>query len=69
VGREEFDLRPAEARPYKRQLQPDTKFIGVAAAFRDLENSSWRQSAPVPAKKQVTLTVGIEAHAVTVAIK
>lgn len=69
VGREEFDLRPAEIRPYKRQLQPDTKFIGVVAAFRDLENSRWRQAAPVPAKREVTITVGIEARAVTVAIK
>jgi type VI secretion system protein VasD len=69
VGREEFDLRPADVRPYKRQLQPDTKFIGVVAAFRDLENSRWRQAAPVPAKKKVTITVGIEARAVTLAIK
>jgi type VI secretion system protein VasD len=69
VGKEEFDLRPGETRPYKRQLQPDTKFIGVVAAFRDLENSRWRQTAPVPAKKNVTITVGIEARAVTVAIK
>ncbi|HXJ84303.1 MAG TPA: type VI secretion system lipoprotein TssJ [Candidatus Methylomirabilis sp.] len=69
VGREEFDLRPGEVRSYKRQLQPDTKFIGVVAAFRDLENSRWRQSAPVPAKKSDTITVGIEAQAVTVAIK
>jgi type VI secretion system protein VasD len=69
VGREEYDLRPAETRPYKRQLQPDTKFIGVVAAFRDLENSRWRQAAPVPAKRSVTLTIGIEARAVTVAVK
>jgi type VI secretion system protein VasD len=69
VGREEYDLQPAETRPYRRQLQPDTKFIGVVAAFRDLENSRWRQAAPVPAKREVTLTVGIEARAVTMAVK
>ena len=69
VGREEYDLQPAETKPYKRQLQPDTKFIGVVAAFRDLENSNWRQAAPIPAKRDVTLTVGIEARAVTVAVK
>jgi type VI secretion system protein VasD len=69
VGREEYDLRPAETRPYRRQLQPDTKFIGVVAAFRDLENSRWRQTAPVPGKRAVTLTIGIEAKAITVAVK
>jgi type VI secretion system protein VasD len=69
VGREEYQLSPAETRPYQRQLQPDTKFIGVVAAFRDLENSRWRQAVPVPAKKSPTITIGIEAHAVAVAVK
>jgi type VI secretion system protein VasD len=69
VGREEYDLRPGETRPYKRQLQPDTKFFGVVAAFRDLENSRWRQAVPVPAKREVALTVGVEAQAVTLTVK
>jgi type VI secretion system protein VasD len=69
VGREEYDLKPAETRPYRRQLQPDTKFIGVIAAFRDLENSRWRQVAAVPPKKAVTITIGLEARAVSMAVK
>jgi type VI secretion system protein VasD len=69
VGREEFTLAPGEKRPYQRQLQPDTKFIGVAAAFRDLENSSWRQTAPVPPARRPTLTIGVEALAVTMMVK
>jgi len=69
VGREEYILQPSETKPYQRQLQPDTKFIGVAAAFRDLENSRWRSSAPVPANRAVAITVGLEARAVTMAVK
>jgi type VI secretion system protein VasD len=68
VGREEYSLRPAETQPYRRQLQPDTKFIGVVAAFRDLEHSRWRQVAPVPAERQSTIAIGIEARAVTVTV-
>jgi len=69
VGREEFQLQPAEKRQYRRQLQPDTKFIGVVGAFRDLEQSRWRQAAPVPAKGSATLTIGIQARAITLAVK
>jgi type VI secretion system protein VasD len=69
VGREEYILRPAETRPYRRQLQLDTKFIGVVAAFRDLENSRWRQTALVPAKRDITLTIDIEARGITMAVK
>jgi type VI secretion system protein VasD len=68
VGREEYGLSPAETQPYRRQLQPDTKFIGVVAAFRDLEHSRWRQVVPVPAERQSTIAIGIEARAVTLTV-
>jgi type VI secretion system protein VasD len=68
VGREEYGLRPAETRPYRRQLQPDTKFIGVVAAFRDLEHARWRQVATVPAERESTIAIGIEARTVTVTV-
>ena len=68
VGREEYGVSPAETQPYRRQLQPDTKFIGVVAAFRDLEHSRWRQVVPVPAERQSTIAIGIEARAVTLTV-
>jgi len=69
VGREEYDVRPAETRPYRRQLQSDTKFIGVIEAFRDLENSRWRQVAAVPPKKVISIAIGVESRAVSMAAK
>jgi type VI secretion system protein VasD len=69
VGREEFQLQPAETREYRRQLQPDTKFIGVVGAFRDLEQARWRQAVPVPSKSKPTIAIGLQARAVTVAVK
>jgi type VI secretion system protein VasD len=69
VGREEFQLQPAETRQYRRQLQPDTKFIGVVGAFRDLEQARWRQAVPVPSKRSPTITIGLQARAVSVAVK
>jgi len=69
VGRDEYDLRPNEARPYRRQLQADTKVIGVVAAFRDLEKSHWRQTTTVPAKSEINLDIGIDTQAVTITVK
>lgn len=69
VGREEYQLQPAETRQYQRQLQPDTKFIGVIGAFRDLEQSRWRQAVAVPAKRSPTIAIGIQARAITLAVK
>ena len=69
VGREEFQLQPGETRQYSRQLQPETKFIGVVGAFRDLEQARWRQAVPVPSKRSPTITIGLQARGVTVAVK
>ena len=69
VGREEYTVQPSETKPYQRQLQADTRFIGVVAAFRDLENSRWRQTAPVPTSREITITVGIDKQAITMALK
>jgi type VI secretion system protein VasD len=69
VGREEFLLQPSESRQYRRQFQPDTKFIGVIGAYRDLEQSRWRQVMPVPAKGKATVTIGVQARAITLEIK
>jgi type VI secretion system protein VasD len=69
LGREEFQLDPGEKRPYQRQLQPDTKFIGVVAAFRNLERARWRQAAPIPAKRSIAITLGLEQEAITVGLK
>lgn len=69
VGREEFQLQPGEKREYKRQLQPETKFVGVVGAFRDLEQARWRQAVPVPSKSSPTITIGLQARAVTVTVK
>lgn len=69
VGREEYQMQPAETKQYSRQLQPDTKFIGVVGAFRDLDQARWRQTAPVPPKKSATITIGIQSRAVTLDVK
>ena len=40
----------------------------MVAAFRDLENSRWRQVTAVPEKRQSAITIGIEGRNVNVAI-
>jgi type VI secretion system protein VasD len=53
VGREELMLSPGESRPLVRTLAPETRFVGVFAAYRDLEHARWRVVVPVePGKKQ-----------------
>src|SRR5882672_10974980 len=49
VAREEMMLAPGETRPYKKTLAPETRFIGIVAAYRNLERATWRTIVPVKA--------------------
>ncbi|HEX6703123.1 MAG TPA: type VI secretion system lipoprotein TssJ [Albitalea sp.] len=53
VAKEEYVLAPGESKAFAKTLSPDTRFIGVVAAFRDLEHSKWRSAVAIqPGKKQ-----------------
>jgi type VI secretion system protein VasD len=51
IAREEIMLAPGEIRPYRKTLTPETKFIGVVAAYRNLEQATWRTIVPVTVVK------------------
>ena len=52
VNSELFQLRPGETLQLDRPLQPETRYIAVVAAFRDLEHSQWRASVAVSPKEK-----------------
>jgi type VI secretion system protein VasD len=54
VGREEVIVRPGDTLPIAaKTLAPDVRFIGVMAAFRELERAQWRSIVEVlPGQKQ-----------------
>ena len=68
VAREELTLAPGESKPWAKMLSPDTKFIGVVAAYRDLEHARWRAIAPVEPGKAQKVLIQADALAVTVTV-
>lgn len=63
---EDFELRPGEAREYNTKFDTATKYVGVIAAFRDLENARWREIVMLPDKKKVHLNIMLDDLAVSV---
>jgi type VI secretion system protein VasD len=53
VSRMEFELTPGQTLTTDYPVSPDTKFIGVAAAYRDIYNAQWHAQAG-SAEKGVT---------------
>ncbi|MET0335398.1 MAG: type VI secretion system lipoprotein TssJ [Rhizobacter sp.] len=60
VSREEFVLRPGDSKPITKPLAPETKFIGVMAAFRELERARWRAVVPVAVGKKNVITIDLD---------
>lgn len=68
VAREEFILQPGEKRAYAKTFGPDTRFIGVIGAYRNLERATWRAVVPVQPGAQ-TLTIKAGELAVTAVVQ
>lgn len=47
VNREQLTLQPGEKRTLVVQLAPEARYLGVAAAYRDIERATWLAVAPL----------------------
>ena len=57
LAKEEFVLAPGETKTFAKTLAPDTRFLGVVAAYRDIEHAKWRSSVPIQANQPQKVTV------------
>ncbi|HEY2189090.1 MAG TPA: type VI secretion system lipoprotein TssJ [Caldimonas sp.] len=60
LAKEEYVLSPGETKTFAKTLAPDTRFLGVVAAYRDLEHAKWRSVVPIQPNQpqKVTVTAG-----------
>lgn len=69
VSRTEYELDPSDYKKLGITVAPDTRFIGVVAAYREIEKARWRALAPIPTgKDEVTIIVTLESMAVSAAV-
>lgn len=69
VARDEITLQPGEKRPYDRQLNPETRFIGVVAIYRDLDRATWRAVVPVRPNKTQALSIRADSLAISAVVQ
>jgi type VI secretion system protein VasD len=68
VAREEFRFNPGESKTVSRILDDATKQIGIMAAFRDLDEASWRQVLPLKLNQTNTYTLLLGRKDISVSI-
>lgn len=47
VRREQFTVQPGGSQSLRMQLEPEVRFLGVAVAFRDIEQANWLALVPL----------------------
>lgn len=67
LEREELQFKPNEARRYPRELHAETRYIGIIAAYRNIDNATWR--AIIKVKPLETTHIVVNLGAQTVSIK
>jgi len=66
VSREEFHLMPGGQKIYTREVPASTLYLGVIAAFRDLDNAVWRSSIPLPGGRTTNFSVTLDNNTVSI---
>lgn len=57
--RSDYVLRPGETVPFARNLKPETRFVGVVAAYQDIDRATWRALVSVPPEQTTAMTVAL----------
>jgi len=66
TSRDEFHLRPGDQKKLERTLQPETRYVGVIAAFRDLDRSSWRATTSIVSEQTQPITIRLDARSISI---
>ncbi len=65
LGSDEYFISPNGSQTVVSELAPDARFIGVAAAFYQIDTAQWRATLPIPPNETTAVTASIGETSVT----
>lgn len=60
ISREQLDVHPGEVLSYQRDWDDRTRYIGVMAAFRDVEKAIWHDVVAIPSNGTIPLIIQVD---------
>ncbi|MCG6969609.1 MAG: type VI secretion system lipoprotein TssJ [Gammaproteobacteria bacterium] len=64
--RDEMNIKPGQLKTFKREAKPETQYIGVIAAYRDLDNARWRGILEVKPNEKSKIMIHLGSLSVSV---
>ena len=65
-GREEISIPPGDSKAFERQFKPDSKYIAVLGAYRDIEHARWRAVYEIAPAKTTQVSINLSKLAVSI---
>ncbi len=65
-NREEFVLLPGDTKEFNRELNMDTRYVGIIGAYRDIEKVTWRVSIETPKNNTIKTTIDFTRQGIVV---
>lgn len=65
LARDEFQLQPGDKLQFDRRPQAESLYVGVIAAFRDLEHAEWRAALAISLHKASTIDIELNEKRIT----
>lgn len=69
IGLEEFEFKPGDVQDLKFALTPEASYVGIFAAYRQLDRVNWRMVLPLNLKQKNNLTVLLNSRGIELAAK
>jgi type VI secretion system protein VasD len=60
IDSEELQLIPGDKREFQKEYPPETRYLAVFAAFRDVEHAHWRDSIALDTQKAIKVQIRVE---------
>jgi type VI secretion system protein VasD len=67
VARDQLTVKPGTRHNWVREVDPRTRFVGIVASYRSIDQAGWRAVAPIPLNKTTDLLAHLDPLAVTLA--
>jgi type VI secretion system protein VasD len=60
VAKQQFEMSPDAEREFEKDLPAGTRFLGVVAAYRNIQRAGWRQSIEIPEHKLTSVIIRVD---------
>lgn len=67
IATEEFEFKPGDVQDLKFALKPESSYVGIIAAYRQLDRVNWRMVLPLDLKQKNNLTVLLNSRGIELA--